>query len=308
MKKLTTYRKFLLTGGMGGFLFLGYLIYYFSFTHWIPAGYVGIIYNAQGGLQDKVYSPRAVTLGYFQQLYTYPTRIQNAVYTQDPAAGEIKAADGIAITTSDNANTTFDISVVYRVRPEDVRQVFKSFGPIPIADIQSQHIRRAVKEGASVIGSQYDLFALMGPKREEASMKLTAELRSRLAQKGITVERAMILTAYPTQNMSAKITTRVNSFIALDIAQLNSKIAEINRQSAIVTADASQKAQQIAASGVAGKAQVIIDLENVDAAIEKWNGHLSPYSKDSKVTLITSSGAGIGPAISTRGSRVREDQ
>lgn len=307
MKKLTTYRKVILSGGTLGVLTLGYLIYHFTFTHWIPAGYVGIIYNAQGGLQDKIYTPQAVTLGYFQQLYTYPTRLQNAIYSQDPEAGEIKSADGITITTSDNANTLFDISVVYRVKPEDVKQVFKSFGPIPIADIQSQHIRRAVKEGASVIGSQYDLFALMGPKRQEASEKLTTELESRLANKGISVERAMILTAYPTHEMSAKITTRVNSFIALDISRLDAMIAEINRQSSIVIADASQKAQQIAASGVAGKAQEIIDLENSDAAIEKWNGHLPPYSKDSKVTLIESDSS-VAPAVAARRPRYPVNQ
>ena len=268
-----------LTGGIG-------TIYYFSVTHWIPAGEVGVIYNAQGGIENKIYTPRAVTLNWFQQLYTYPTRIQNAVYSQDPSTGEVRAADGISITTSDNANTTFDISVIYRVRPEDVFPVFRSFGPIPIADIQSQHIRRAVKEGASVVGSQYDLFSLMGPKRQDASEKLTTELQSRLAKKGITVLKAMILTAYPSSEMNAKITSRVNGFIALDISSLNLAIAEVTRQSSIVAAQAQQKAQSIAAAGAVGKAGVVMDLENQDAAIERWNGHLPSLSKDSKVTIF----------------------
>jgi hypothetical protein len=236
-------------------------------------------------------------------LYTYPTKIQNAVYTEDPNAGEVKAADGIAITTSDNANTKFDISVIYRIKPEDVKTVFKKFGPIRIEDIQSQYIRRVVKEGASAIGSQYDLFALMGPKRQEASEKLTQELQSTLALDGITVIRAMILTAYPTQDMNAKITSRVNSFIALDIAQLNSQIAEVSKKSTIVTANAAQQAQQIAASGVVGKAQIVIDLDNVDAAIQKWNGHLPPYSKSSHVTILTNETNATSAAASGAASK-----
>ncbi len=264
----------------------GYSTYYYSVTHWIPAGYVGVIYDARSGLENKVYKPQAVSVGYFQQLYTYPTQIQNAVYTQDPEAGEVKAADAISITTSDNANTPFDVSVIYRVRPEDVFLVFKSFGPIPIADIQSQHIRRAVKEGASAIGSQYDLFALMGPKRQEASELLTKELQTRLSNKGITVERAMILTAWPSADMAAKVNSRVNSFTTLQISALNAQIAEQERQQQVAVEKAKQSAQEIAASGMVGKAATVIDLDNVDAAIRKWSGHLPPYSNEFKGTII----------------------
>jgi hypothetical protein len=278
---------------------IGYGIYYMSFTHWINAGQVGLIYNAQGGLQKdglqtKVYPPQALTLGYLQQLYTYPTAIQNAVYTQDANAGEVKAADGISITTSDNANTTFDISVVYRILPEDVPTVFKEFGPIPLEDVQANFIRRTVKTGASAVGSKYDLFSLMGPKRQEASDKLTDFLRAELKPKGISVVKAMILTAYPTSYMNQKITTRVNSFISLDISQINNQIAEKEKGTSIVGAQATQKAQEISASGVVGKAQIAIDLDNVDAAIAKWNGHLAPYSKGSKITIFSNGSGSTG--------------
>ena len=273
---------------LGGLACMGY---YQSFTHWIPAGYVGVIYNAQGGLEKKYYTPQAVTLNWFQQLYMYPTKLQNAIYSQDPNSGEQKSADGISITTSDNANTIFDISVLYRVKPDDVFKAFAAFGAIPIEDIQIQHIRRAVKEAASAVGSQYDLFSLMGPKRQEASEKLTTALRDILSRKGISVEQAMILTVYPSPDTANKINSRVNGYIQIDISTLNQQIAEINRQMSVMTAEAKQKAQALTASATSQKSMDVIQLDNMEAAIDRWDGHVSPLSSDGKQTIVIGSGA-----------------
>ena len=269
---------------------IAYWFYYLSFTHWIPAGYVGVIYDAQGGLEKKYYLPQAVTLNWFQQLYTYPTKLQNAVYSQDPNSGEMKAADGISITTSDNANTIFDISVLYRVKPDDVFKAFAAFGAIPIEDIQAQHIRRAVKEAASAVGSQYDLFSLMGPKRQEASEKLTDSLREILARKGITVEQSMILTVYPSPDTSSKINSRVNGYIQIDISSLNQQIAEINRQTSVMTAEAKQKAQGLTAAATSQKSLDVIQMDNTESAIDRWDGHVSPLSSDGHQTIVLGSG------------------
>src|SRR4029079_14229594 len=76
-----------------------YVVWFFGSLRWIPAGYVGVIYSASRGLEDKVYKPQAIHIGWFQQLYTYPTMIRNAVYPEDQDAGEVKASDGILVTT-----------------------------------------------------------------------------------------------------------------------------------------------------------------------------------------------------------------
>src|SRR4051794_29115189 len=78
---------------------------FFSRCQWVPAGYVGVIYSANGGLQKEVIRPRRVFVPWMSQLYIYPTMVKAAIYTDDPAAGELKAADSILVTTNDNANT-----------------------------------------------------------------------------------------------------------------------------------------------------------------------------------------------------------
>ena len=98
---------------------IGSLVFYEARSQWVDAGYVGILYDASKGVSPDIIKPRRVLVGWRKRLYTYPTRLQSAKYVQASDEGEAKAADGIQITTSDNANTTFDVCVVYRVKPEN---------------------------------------------------------------------------------------------------------------------------------------------------------------------------------------------
>jgi len=268
--------------------------WYWSRIQWIPAGYVGVIYNAASGLEPKIYPPKAVFVGWRKRLFTYPTRLMAAIYTQDPQAGEVKTADGILITTNDNANTTFDVAVMYRVKPDDVLKVFNSFGAIPIEEVQTLHIRRAVREAASVVGTQYDVFQLMGPKREEASQRMTEELQTRLAPKGITVETAMLAGDYPTADINQKITSRVNSFTELEISKLKQEIAEVERSKAVILAEAEQKAAALSSAQSGQRNVDLLKLEAAEAAIQRWNGELPPVSSKPGQTIVIGGNGLIG--------------
>lgn len=261
-------------------------LFYLSRLDWVPAGHVGVVYDASRGILPQVYKPSAVFIGWRQQLYTYPTRLQAAIYTEDPSAGEVRAADSILITTNDNANTNFDVVVMYRVKEEDVMNVFNSFGAVPIEDIQRNFIRRAVKEAANDIGTQYDLFSLMGSKREEASKKLTDLLAKKLISKGISIEAAMLGGCYPSQDMQQKITSRVNSYVELEISRLKRQIAEIERQVAVVKGEANMQASQLTAAQAKDRSIDLLRLETAEAALEKWDGSLPPISPKSGQTIV----------------------
>ena len=268
------------------FLPLFVFMVYMSRLDWVPAGHVGVVYDANKGLLPEIYTPKAVFIGWRQQLYTYPTRLQAAIYTEDPTAGEIKAADGILITTNDNANTLFDVVVIYRVKQEDVMNVFNSFGAVPIDEIQRNFIRRAVKEAANDIGTQFDLFSLMGPQRVDASAKLTKLLKEKLIGKGISVESAMLGGCYPSQDIQQKIASRVNSYVELEISRLKRQIAEIDRQVAIVKGEANATASAMTASQAKDRSIELLKLETAEAAIEKWDGNLPAVSPKSGQTIV----------------------
>src|SRR5260221_10765779 len=183
---------------------------YNSFLRWIPAGHVGVLFHASGGLERKVYSPRRIFVPWLTTLYTYPTMEQSAIYTNDPEEGEVKSADAVKVTTNDNANTEFDIVVWYHIAPGDVVKVFDNYRGQPIEQIQSSVIRSAVRQQASNVGRDYDAFALMGSARGEASQKLTAALKTELNARGITVDRAEFAGHSANAAILQRITAQVN--------------------------------------------------------------------------------------------------
>lgn len=285
--KLTRIRKIGIGAGCLTVLAAFGAVFYFARSQWIDAGHVGIVYNANGGLdRAHVRDPQRVFVGWGQRLYEYPTMLKNAIYTQDADEGETKSADGVLVTTKDNQNTVFDISVIYRVRKEDVFRAFDSFGPIPIEDVQRLHIRRALKEAANTVGTQYDVFELMGAKRQEASQKLTVEMQRQLQQKGITVELAMFCACEPTNELQTKINSRVNAYTDLQISQIRSEIAEIERQTAVVLAEAQHKARQISAAKTQGSSLEMLQLQADMAAIERWNGELPAIQQAPGQTIV----------------------
>jgi regulator of protease activity HflC (stomatin/prohibitin superfamily) len=263
-----------------------YNVWVYSRTEWIPAGSVGVLYDAGSGLQKEVLTPRAVTIGWRQKLYTYPTQLQAAIYTQDPDAGEMKTADGIQVTSSDNATTVFDVIVIYRVKREDVFTVFREFGPIPIDDIQTAHIRRAAKEAINDISTRYDVFQLMGEKREEVSGLVTEELRKRIGRRGITVENVMLGACFPSADLQSKINSRVNSYTQLEISRLQRELAEVERQSSIVRAQAEAQARQLSAAQTQTRSLEMLRLQASEEAIKKWNGALPQIEAKPGQTIV----------------------
>ena len=255
-------------------------------SQWVDAGYVGILYDAANGVQPAVIKPSRVYIGFRQKLYTYPTKLQSAKYLQAADEGEVKSADGILITTSDNANTTFDVTVIYRVRPEDALKVFNAFGPTDVSTIQSTHIRRAVKDAVNDIGPRYDIFQLMGPKRQAFCDAATEKLRQRLSPNGITVDSVLLQTAYPTPEVQEKINRRINQYTEYEIAVLHQQIAEVSRQSAVITAQANTVASQITGATAKDKGLDQLQLQADAEAVEKWDGHLPALRTGSGQTLV----------------------
>ena len=249
-------------------------IIFFSRSEWIPAGHVGVIYRANGGLRREIIPPRRVFVPWMSQLYVYPTMVQSAIYTNDPEEGSIKAADAVQVTTSDNANTPYDIAIWYHVEPNDVFKVFENFRGIPIEDIQAQHIRGAVRQAASNVGTEYDAFQLMGPKRGEASEKLKAALVQILGWKGITIDRAEFAGAFPNQDILARITGRVNSLTDLKISEIKQQIAKVQRDTAVIKAKAQAQAQQLASAQTKSRSLELLNVDTDISALEKWDGHL----------------------------------
>jgi regulator of protease activity HflC (stomatin/prohibitin superfamily) len=263
--------------------------WYWSRCEWIDWGEVGMMYSAGHGLdRSHVYRPGRVYVPPFSQLIRYPTKQMIALYTNDTAAGEVKAADGVAVTTNDNASTTFDIQVLYHVQPADVPKLYDTFRGLRIEDIQAQHIRAALREAANDVGTRYDAFELMGVKRKEASAHLQQKVTEILAPKGITVDAADFLGHYANPQIEERILQRVNALTDLEISKIRNRMAQIQRQTDTVRAQAQAQAQQIAGNQTNARSIEMLRLEADLAWLDKWDGQMPMVQPKAGQSLILS--------------------
>ena len=259
---------------------------YNSFLQWIPAGHVGILYHATGGLERRVIPARRIFVPWMTTLYTYPTMEQSAIYTNDPSEGEVKAADAVRVTTNDNANTDFDIVVWYHIEPDDVLKIFDNYKTQGIGAIQSTVIRSAVRQEASVVGRDYDAFTLMGKSRKEASDKLTTLLQQELGTRGITIDRAEFAQPYSNPAIMQRITNQVNSETDLRIAQINQTKASLEKDIAITRAQALAEASRLKSAQTQAKSLEMLKLETDIEAMRKWDGHIPPIQARPGQTIV----------------------
>lgn len=267
---------------------IGFGIYLWR-CDWIKAGWCGAMYNPAKGLdRQHVLNPRRHYVPWRHQIYQMPTMVRAAVYTEDPSAGEEKSADSILMTTNDNANTKFDLAIFYHIDKKHLSRAFDAFGVTKIEDIQSNQIRAAAREVANDISTEYSVFELMGPKRKEASDRMTKGLQDRLLKKGITIQHVLICACHPDINTREKIVQRVNSLTDLSIAKIKQEIAEIRRQKAIILAEANATAARLKSSQTGEKSIEILSLNSDIEAAKKWDGHLSPLSSSRGQNIVLS--------------------
>lgn len=272
-------------GVLLGVFLVGWLIFN-SFLQWIPAGNVGVLFHASGGLERKVYSPQRLFIPWMTTLYTYPTMEQSAIYTNDPEEGEVKSADAVKVTTNDNASTEFDIVVWYHIAPNDVLTVFDNYRGQPIEQIQSSVIRSAVRQQASNVGRDYDAFALMGSSRGEASQKLTAALKTELGARGITVDRAEFAGHSANPAILQRITAQVNAETDLKIAKIKQDIASKQKDIAITKATAEAEASRLKSQQTQAASLELLNIEADIDTLKKWDGHIPPIQAKPGQTIV----------------------
>jgi hypothetical protein len=113
------------------------------------------------------------------------------------------------------------------------------------------------------------------------------------------VVSAMLGGCYPSADIGSKITTRVNSFVELEISKLKQQIAEIQRQIAVVQAEADNKARTMSSAQTQDRSLTMLQLDTEKAALEKWDGNLPQISSKPGQTLVL--GGDLGRLLGGQG-------
>ena len=98
----------------------------FACTERIPAGYVGVVYNMNGGIEGETLSQGFHIVSPTKKVTTYSIGIEQS-YLTAADKGDSKKDESFNIPTSDGKTVTVDLEFSYRFDAEKVADTFVQF-------------------------------------------------------------------------------------------------------------------------------------------------------------------------------------
>jgi len=204
--------------------------------------------------------------------------------TSNPKEGAKNADDAIWAPTSDGIKMGFDVSINWRIDPEQASWVYANISADQDGEgkyhwIEENIIRPAVKSVMPQTVSKYTPIECYSDKRSAIQSEVQTALKKELANNHLIVDVAQIREVYYNpqyeQSINQKKLEEQKVLTMIQITRQKDealKQATIDKNIAIEKAEGEAKSLQIKGQSIASNPK-IIDLE----WINKWNGELPQY-------------------------------
>ena len=263
-----------------GMLFVG-LFLMSGFTY-IDPGHVGIIIRRTGGGVDK--APIGPGLHLLNPATTgveeYPTFMQTLVLTKGTNDGGT-SNDEINVNSVEGQPLSLDVSMSFELDGARVPALYSTFRS-NIETIKHGYVKQAIRQALQEVVGNEEISAIIGPKKAEATSRVTRLLEQRLLPYGIMVKQFTInelrapnavMTAIGQKNvmqqdaLTAQNALQKNTFEA----QADSIRAAGRAKSILAEAEAQAKANRLLSESIT---TTLVQYE----LMKKWDGKLPQVS------------------------------
>jgi regulator of protease activity HflC (stomatin/prohibitin superfamily) len=261
-------------------------------TH-VEMGEVGIkIDNCANGAQPELVGTGYHMTGACTTIKEYPTTVQTAVWTHNPAEGHPQNEE-ITFTNADQMQIAVDISLAYQLDPSKVPAFYAKFRADDLDSYTHGFLRNLAREKFDTAGGKYRIDQVMGDNAEFLK-EVRAGLQADVAQYGISiVQFGFIGAPRPPQAVINSINAKATATQKALQIELELKQAEAEGRKRVAQAEAEAQATKATAEGEAYATKLHAEAEayaNQKLASSlsgilveylkatKWDGHLPQVS------------------------------
>ncbi|MGI8498816.1 MAG: prohibitin family protein [Gemmatimonadaceae bacterium] len=256
---------------------------------YINPGHVGIIINRTGGgisaipLGPGLHLRNPLTTGIME----YPTYMQTLVLTKSATEGSLNN-DEINVNSVEGQPLSLDVSMSFELDASKVPLLYTTFRT-DVKIIEHSYVKQAIRQALQEIVGNEPIADVIGPKKAEATARVSDLIGSRLAKYGILVKQFTInelrAPAAVIEAINQKNVMQQQSLTAQNEPQKNTyqaqgdSIKAAGRAKAILAeAEAQAKANQLLAQSIT---TTLVQYEMT----KKWNGQM-PMVSGSAVPMI----------------------
>ena len=250
----------------------------------IDAGHAGVkveLYGSDRGVQDIEFVTGMVWYNRFTTaVYEFPTYVREIKYQETVEDGTMVADNSIHCTTADGMAISFDVSMNYSVRNNEVSNIFRKYR-LPLEDLETRYLYTSVRNAYNGVAGQMTAEHIIS-NRKVYEDSVRRVLVGQLNKEGFDIQQITIAGKISVpqsleQAINSKITAVQNAQRAENEKQQT--IAEAQKQieaargdsaSIIIRARAESEANRL-------KQQSLTSLLVQKEMIDKWDGKLPQY-------------------------------
>ena len=235
-------------------------------THKIKPGYVGVVYNLRGGIQDNILTQGLRIVSPFQKVSQYSVATEQAYLSRDK------------IPTSDGKTVNVDLEFSYHFDSDRLPETFTRFKGQTGKEIEDNFIRGKMKAWTSEVSSTFSVIDIYGEKRSELNSNVLAHVKEKFYEYGIIIDSVNFSRIELDDETAKAIQERINKQQELETAKIEAQKAEIEAERKKVEAQGEADAKIIKAQGEAEANKILTQDLNDEILskmyIEKWDGVL----------------------------------
>lgn len=274
-----------LIGGiaLGAIILIGLIILIICTTI-VPAGYVAVQYNMNGGVKNEILS---------QGWHVVPPTVKTTLYTigieqsylTSGKDGDSKNDESFTASSTEGKAMKIDLTFTYQYMPESVVDVFTQFKGQSGKEVRDSFIKPNIVSWTKEVLAKYKVSDILGSERANVNVALTDYLSQRFAPYGITISNVSLINIEVDEETQRAINAKIT-------AQQNAETQAINNQTAIEKAEAEAKVKLTEAQAEADAKKIQAEAEaqaneRIRASltdeilkqqyIDKWDGQLPKY-------------------------------
>lgn len=258
----------------------------------VPAGYVAVQYNMNGGVKDEVLSQGFHVVSPTVRTTLYTVGLEQSYLTSDNR-GDSEDDESFSASSSEGKAIQIDLTFTYQYQPENVVGVFNRFRGQSGKDVRDSFIKPNIISWTKEVVAKYKVSDILGAERANINVAMTDYLSNKFEPYGITISNVSLINVEVDEEtreaINAKITAQqnaetqnINNQTAIDKAKADAEVATTNAQA---KADARMIEAEAEANANKMLEQSLTDSILKQRYIEKWNGELPKVSGDSSLIL-----------------------
>jgi regulator of protease activity HflC (stomatin/prohibitin superfamily) len=172
----------------------------------VDAGYVGVK-SLFGKVQNDVLNSGLSLVNPLMKVSEIDIRTQNYTMSGQQDEGSKEGDDAIRVLTADGLEVTIDLSVLYRVIPEEAPKLIREIG----MNYEDKIVRPIARTRIRDNSVYYEAVALFSTKRDEFQNRIFKTIEADFKQRGLLLENLLVRNITLPASVKAVIEQKINA-------------------------------------------------------------------------------------------------